>query len=222
MNFRSGVAAGLLALAAACGQNGASAPTPAAPAVAEAPAVASAAAAASVATEAPPTVNGMYVVKGACPGEGCYFGRMQATKALDLYEAPGASPKVVGQLAASEWMDTVVTEDHFAPLRGVVRTGGENFKAGDVVYRLGYEGEGCFEVWDKGQLKSWCDMGEQIPGDPGEVIDWDKAPAVTDGSEGLWVQVKSDKGAGGWLRDPEDVRCIGYQDRDADCPPLPT
>ncbi len=207
-----------LAMTAACGQNSASAPTVAP--VAEAVSPTGGAAPFSVSADAPPTVNGMYVVKDACPGEGCYFGRMQATKTLDLYNAPSPSPKVIGQVAAGEWMDTVLVEDHFPPLKGVVRTSGESFKAGDVVYRLGYEGEGCFGVWDKGQLKSWCDLGEQIPGDVSDVIDWEAA-AATDGSEGLWVKVKRDKGAGGWLRDPKDLRCIGMQDRDADCPALP-
>ncbi|MFT3725362.1 MAG: hypothetical protein QM773_17470 [Hyphomonadaceae bacterium] len=171
MNLRIGLATGVLLLASACGQSGAPAPVAAVPPAApEAPVASSTANA-----EAPPTVGGVFVDKGACPGEGCHFGRMQAEKALDLYDAPGPAAKVIGQVAADEWMDTLTTEDRFAPVRGVVRKGGENFKAGDVVYRLGYEGEGCSTVWDKGQLKSWCDMGEQTPGDPGELIDWDTA-----------------------------------------------
>ncbi len=208
----------MLTMASACGQNDAPAPT-----VAPAPETTSQAAGAAASSDdvnAPPTVNGMYVVKNACPGEGCYYGRMQASKTLDLYDAPSPSARVVGQVAAGEWMDTVLVEDRFAPLKGVVRTGGESFKTGDVVYRLSYEGEGCFGVWDRGQLKSWCDLGEQIPGDASDHIDWEAA-AATDGSEGLWVQVKRDNGIGGWLRDPKDLRCIGLQDRDADCPALP-
>ncbi len=208
-----------LAVIGACGKGTASKQPDAVAAAAE-PAPSVVVAPPPVGAEEPPMVNGMYVQKDACPGEGCYFGRMQATDALDLYDAPGASPKVIGQVAAGEWMDTLTTQDRLAPLRGVVRIGGENFKVGDVVYMLSYEGEGCSGVWDNGQLKSWCDMGEQIPGDPGEVIDWDKSPGPTDGSDGLWVQVKSDKSASGWLRDPGAVRCIGYQDRDPDCPPL--
>jgi hypothetical protein len=36
----------------------------------------------------------------------------------------------------------------------------------------------------------------------------------------LWVEVKRASGPAGWLRNPRDLRCMGYQDRDADCPPI--
>jgi hypothetical protein len=165
---------------------------------------------------APPMVDGMHIQKGACPGEGCYFGRMQARKALDIYDAPGKSPAIVGRLAEGEWVDAVATEDRYAPLKGVVSSASTKFTPGGVVYRLGYEGEGCFDVWDNGPAAtSWCDdsSGESD-------IAWQQTPPPADGSEGFWVQVKRATGPGGWLREPIDLRCIGLQDRDADCPPV--
>jgi hypothetical protein len=161
----------------------------------------------------------MYIEKDACPGEGCYFRRAQALNAIDLYDKPGRSSVVVGQVAQGEWVDRIASENRFAPVKGVVRADHEPFRMGDIVYRLGNQGEGCFDVWDKGVIGMWCDLGSDDPLENGG-IEWDKASPPTDGSEGWWVQVTREKGPGGWLRNPRDFRCFGLQDRDADCPPV--
>jgi hypothetical protein len=88
---------------------------------------------------------------------------------------------------------------------------------------LGYEGEGCSTVWSKGKLSSWCHPGSDP--DPGpDVIDWEPVGS-NDPSLGFWIQVKRQTGQVGWLGDGDDglgkFGCTGYQDRDADCPPLP-
>lgn len=220
MSGRAILVAGLSALAAACSPNQQTAPVVSRGVSDTPPAVVAEALEAQAVNDAPATVDGMYIDKGACPGEGCYFGRAQALKAVDLYETPGASPVVVGQIQEGEWVDSIATEDRFAPVPGIMRADVEPFKEGDIVYRLGNMGEGCFDVWSKGQTGMWCDIGSDDPIENGGVA-WRTERPVTDGSEGWWVQVKRANGSGGWLRGPHDFRCTGLQDREADCPPLP-
>jgi hypothetical protein len=166
--------------------------------------------------DAPPTEGGLYVDTGACPGEGCYFGRFQMINGAELYDWPGKSPAVVGQVNAGEWVDTIQTEDRFAPVKGVMVADLDPFLKGETVWRLGYEGEGCFSVWGSGKQGGWCDLNGIEP----SAILWDEVEPVTDGSEGFWVQVTRESGPGGWLREPMDLRCAGVMDRDADCPEL--
>jgi hypothetical protein len=206
-----------LALAGACS------PQPAAQApqeIASPSAPLSSAPTTAVASVEPPTVNGVYVEHGACPGEGCYLhGRIKAYEAVDLLERIGKDAPVIARIAANDWVEIVETEDRLIPSRGVVRKAADGLAEGDVVYMLGYEGEGCSAVWNKGAHTEWCDTGDEA----GSPIAWDPAPPRTDPTLGFWVQVKLADGRTGWLSN-ESLRkfgCTGYQDRDADCPPLP-
>ncbi|MEQ1608131.1 MAG: hypothetical protein ABL956_04050 [Hyphomonadaceae bacterium] len=115
----------------------------------------------------------MHLDKGACLGEGCYFGRAQAQKAVDLYESPGPLPVVVGRLLEGECADSIATEGRFAPLPGGMLADIELFKEGEVVHRLGKMGEGCFDVRSKGQTGVWCDKGSDDPIENGAVA-WQK------------------------------------------------
>lgn len=205
---------GLLLGIAACS------PQPAVkPAEAVTPAVASSDQAAAIPT-APPTVEGVYVAKGACPGEGCYLsGKIRAYEAADLYDKPGAGAAVVGKVVTGEWVEIVNREVHLIPMRGVVREGRKHFATGDVVYLLTSQGEGCFDTWSKGVVGSWCDPDASGSPAEDEAIDFDAAAEPPD-SAGLWVEVTRQAGPGGWLHGVDDFACIGLQDRDADCPPL--
>lgn len=207
----SAVVFAALALQAACTPADSPAPQPPAAAYAEAPLPA-----APVNTlTMPPTVNGIFIAKDACPGEGCYLkGRIKAYEATSLLVDSLISAAVLATIAPGEWVDIVRTEDRLIPTPGKIRATGEG------VYMLGYEGEGCSTVWNKGQLSSWCDDG----GDPANAeIAWSTPLESTDPSLGFWVEVKRENGQSGWLTGQgiRNFGCTGYQDRDADCPPLP-
>ncbi|HOZ27283.1 MAG TPA: hypothetical protein PLH23_10590 [Hyphomonadaceae bacterium] len=163
--------------------------------------------------DAPPTVDGVFIQKGACPGEGCYLtGRIKAYEPVGLRAESRMGAAEVTQIAAGDWVDIAGTELRLIPARGTSRA------SGDVVYRLGYEGEGCSTVWTRGSLGSWCDDGDPSDDD----IVWDAETESADPTLGFWVEVKLPDGRTGWL-DEESLRkfgCTGYQDRDADCPPL--
>ena len=159
--------------------------------------------------DAPPTVDGVFIQKGACPGEGCYLtGRIKAYEPVGLRAESGMGAAEVTQIAAGDWVDIAGTELRLITARGTSRA------SGDVVYRLGYEGEGCSTVWTRGSLGSWCDDGDPSDDD----IVWDAETESADPTLGFWVEVKLPDGRTGWL-DEESLRkfgCTGYQDRDAD------
>jgi hypothetical protein len=169
----------------------------------------------------PPVLNGLYIAKDVCPGEGCYLkGRIRAYEAADLHDKAGAGAVVRGKMAAGEWAEIESREMRLVPAIGIVREGRKHFATGDVVYRLTSDGEGCFEVWSKGEIKSWCDPDASGSAEEDEVIDFTEPPAPPPDGAGLWVKVKTDAGAEGWLHGTDQFACTGYQDRDPDCPPV--
>ena len=169
----------------------------------------------SAADQGPPTLNGVYVEKGACPGEGCYLeGKIKAREAASLFQEKRTDSPVLATIDPNEWVEILGTEDRLVPWAGTDRATGE------VVYMLGYEGEGCSTIWKKGELSSWCDDDGDLSNDS---IVWSELVDSTDTSLGFWVEVKRANGQIGWLGADStgSFACAGYQDRDPDCPPLP-
>ena len=177
--------------------------------------VASPVAVTSAADQGPPTLNGVYIEKGACPGEGCYLeGKIKAREAASLFQEKRTDSPVLATIDPNEWVEILGTEDRLVPRAGTDRAMGE------VVYMLGYEGEGCSTIWKKGELSSWCDDDGDLSNDS---IVWSELVDSTDTSLGFWVEVKRANGQIGWLGADStgSFACAGYQDRDSDCPPLP-
>lgn len=102
-------------------------------------------------------VDGVYIAKSACPGEGCYLqGRIRAYEAVNRHDKAGKGAAVAGQIAAGEWVEILATEDHLVPTRGVVTEARGRYAVGDVIYLLSSPGEGCADAWSKGVFTSWC------------------------------------------------------------------
>jgi hypothetical protein len=205
-----------LALMSCSPQQVAAPPLPAVPQPAVVlPVVAPPVAVTSAADQGPPTINGIYIEKGACPGEGCYLkGKIKAREAVSLYQEKRSDSPVLATIEPDEWVEILGTEDRLVPLAGKDRATGE------VVYLLGYEGEGCSTLWNKGKLSSWCDNDGDLSNDS---VVWSTPAESTDTSLGFWVNVKRANGQAGWLGEDGNgsFACSGYQDRDPDCPPLP-
>ena len=166
----------------------------------------------------PPLVDGVYIVPDACPGEGCDLsGKIRALAATDLYDKPGKGASVTGRLPESEWVTIAGTEEHLVPRRGVVREARGSFAAGDVVYLLSSQGEGCMDAWIKGAPGSWCDPDTGLDPDS-PVLDLDPLAADAAGL-GLWVRVKRETGEMGWVKDVyDDFDCANPHDRGPECP----
>ncbi|MDC7682921.1 hypothetical protein PQU92_06515 [Asticcacaulis sp. BYS171W] len=168
----------------------------------------------------PPMTNGVFIDKGACPGEACALsGKLKWTQPVAVYDRPSSKARKIGALRANEWVEVVAREFHMAPTRGVVREPNgqaEQLARGDVVYIIGYQGEGWVELWRSGQRLSWAEP--DIEANLAE-IDWDTV-SKTQPEPVMWVKVRRTKAASGWVRDFTNVRCGGQMDRDPDCPPL--
>lgn len=213
--------AGLLVMVlalAACSPQQATSPavTPAAP-----PPAQQQAAAAPVASDGPPLVDGLYVDVGACPGESCNLsGKIRALAATSLYDRAGKGAVISGEVPAGEWVEIAGTEMILVPLRGVVREARGLYAAGDVIYLLTSQGEGCFDAWSKGALISWCDPDTGFDADS-PVLDLPAPPAqpVDPDGAGLWVKVKRAQGGEGWVKDVYgSFDCSNPHDSGPDCP----
>jgi hypothetical protein len=179
-----------------------------------------------IATDAdvPPSLtDGIYIGYGACPGEGCSIaGHIRATSDGTLVDGPVSGAAVIGVIKAREWVEVLDTQERLVPVRGVLRReaqGLDGLKPGDVVYMLGYEGEGCSTLYRRGQDYSWCDQG--LPEDSDErEIEWDftEPPQDLVDRTGFFIQVRRADGQEGWLGAGGDFQCVGAIDATRDCP----
>lgn len=170
----------------------------------------------------PPLTDGIYIGYGACPGEGCSIaGHIRAASDGTLVDGPVGGAAVIGVIKALEWVEVLDTQERLIPVRGVLRRevqGLDGLKPGDVVYMLGYEGEGCSTLYRRGQEYSWCDQG--LPEDSDErEIEWDftDPPQELLDRTGFFIQVRRADGQEGWLG-AGDFQCIGAIDATRDCP----
>lgn len=153
-----------------------------------------------------------YIVRNACPGEGCHFGSATALKQVDLFERPGAA-RSTGRIERGDIVRILTGEEHLRPQPVLVR---QDFplqipaKAGTVVYLLNYAGEGDGRVWinDKVHTGFWgvadqCTFpNERCWGEFIEPADSDRMEEGMWGSKWSvwWIQVRAATGKVGWAR----------------------
>ena len=122
-------------------------------------------------------------------------------------QSPTAS--ALGTLAPGEWVSVEAVETRLVPVRGVVREGAQDLRAGEVVYQLEYEGEGYSSYWVRGRRGSL---------DGSVQVDWEQqseSPAVR-AMLGLWARVRRENGQVGWIHEPR-FECMGQLAGDEDC-----
>jgi hypothetical protein len=160
----------------------------------------------------PPMKHGVYIAKGACPGEGCTYDYIwRATERAPLFASKaGGKPK--GWIKPGEALEPVYGE---VQMRGVVKKRSDPFVPGDEIYLLDPLGEGESEIWSHGRVAAW-----EVPLSEEGVIAWDK-PLETALKMVWWVQVKRSDGSRGWLRDPRGFECSDQFGGDSDCKPVP-
>jgi hypothetical protein len=144
-------------------------------------------------TAPPPMTNGAYIFPD-CEGEGgCPYRNWRAATAVKVLPAQDPTAAALATLTPGEWVVAEAVETRLIPVRGVARAGDPNLTAGEVVYRLEYEGEGVSTYWVRGARAS---LDEQAP------VDWQEqaiSPAVQ-ATLGLWAKVKRTNGQTGWVR----------------------
>ncbi len=168
----------------------------------------------------PPLTDGLYIGYGACPGEGCnYGGHIRAWDEVSLVDGAGRDARTIGTIIPHEWVKVLDTQERVVPVRGVLRKeidSLDGLKAGDVIFRLGYEGEGCSTVYRRGKEFSLCDWSDE--GQEAQVAwDEDEIPPELLARQGFFVQVRRADGQEGWLGGGGMIGCTGDIDRTRDC-----
>lgn len=162
----------------------------------------------------PPMTDGLYVLPGACPGEGCELGAWVATRVDDLRARPDQNAPVVAHVAEGENVDAVDSLLRLKPVRGVVFRADQGLEVGDVVYMLDSQGEGFMTLWRRGEALTWSWPSE----DRGTVdettgVHWDRpeaewqTPPAPGPFEGWWVEIKGADGQVGWTRNNDAYQC---------------
>ncbi|MFQ5780345.1 MAG: hypothetical protein ACE5J1_01125 [Nitrospiria bacterium] len=100
-----------------------------------------------------------FISKGACPGEGCFFGRWRATEDIDFVESI-ESEKVVGSIKKMSHVRALTGEVHGTSDVVEITNDFAEYKKGEKVYVLYDMGEGYYRVWHDGKTKEddaiWC------------------------------------------------------------------
>lgn len=165
--------------------------------------------AAAPAADEPPTIDGVYTFPD-CEGEGgCPFRSWRTIEPTIVLAEQSPTSSALATLAPGEWVSVEAVETRLVPVRGVVREGGENLRAGEVVYQLEYEGEGYSAYWIRGQRTSL---------DGSVQVDWEQqvvSPAVQT-TLGLWARVRRQNGQVGWVHETR-FECMGQLAGDEDC-----
>ena len=137
-----------------------------------------------------------WVETGACPFEGCQYGRWTAFRPVTLYERPGG-PALARRLAKDDVVTATGGEVRATPVKARVKTTGpEDTEAGiavgDIVYVLYPLGEGAVMVWKDGKA-----VGASID------VELEFDPPLGEG--GLpyvwWAKVKLADGTVAWVKD---------------------
>jgi hypothetical protein len=151
-----------------------------------------------------PTAQGVFIDKGACPGEGCMYGeRWVARSAVDLLKAPESTAPVVATVKTGEPISTVTGEVHTVPGRFVVHRTHQDFNPGDEVLVYTYLGEGVFRIRHNGQLRD-ADLNFGPAGGSGGKRCEEQPRCWGTLQEELqftwWVLVRTTSGTEGWVR----------------------
>jgi hypothetical protein len=173
----------------------------------------------------PPVVNGLFDVQDACPFEGCSTGNLLATDRIELFDRPSPDARVVAIVAAGEWVETLHSIDRIRPTRGVV-IGEVRYaypegvlQVGDVVYAVGYWGEGETTLWRRGETMTWTDQGTVDGVSDGirwSLHDDQQRAADAAAGAGWWLEVKRENGQSGWTRELA-FDCLGVIDAPDHC-----
>jgi len=161
----------------------------------------------------PPVQEGWYIVRPACPFEGCSLDWMWRVVDRTPFYAADKSAKESGWFAAGQVLQPLQAYVRVRPVRGVVQKPDAQLKRGEMVWLLDPEGEGFFRLWRPGGLISW-----EVPDDPKHVR-WDQPLDLARRLE-WWVQVKPASGTPVWLRNPRGMECMDTLAGDADCKPV--
>jgi len=136
-----------------------------------------------------------WVAAGACPFEGCQYGKWTATRDVVLYDRPGGQVQAL-KIAKGEGVTALTGEVIARPARAVVvrsdkEEAGWGLTPGAVAYFLFPLGEGAVAVWKDGKAYE-TSIDFELRFDP--TVPEDQRTYV------WWAHVRRAGGATGWVK----------------------
>ncbi|MGD9981181.1 MAG: SUMF1/EgtB/PvdO family nonheme iron enzyme [Hyphomonadaceae bacterium] len=125
--------------------------------------------------------------------------RLRMSIDTPIHASTDAASPIVALIPADECVQPGDYRLLSAPRRGVVIETIGQFAAGDVIYRLAYDGEGAFSIWRRGETL--------YATDDDVVVRWDAPSEPLDSRVGYWLHVTRADGVSGWVRDPQTQQC---------------
>jgi len=141
---------------------------------------------------------------GACPGEGCSYGKWKVQKETVLRARPNIESNVVGKCSVDSEVTALTGEVHTVAGKFTVKKKQGTFVPGDVIWVYTYLGEGYFKVWLNGKFTeqklgfspwggsagSRCEVERSCWGELEQELNFK-----------WWVQVQNTDGVIGWTHE---------------------
>jgi hypothetical protein len=140
---------------------------------------------------------------GACPFEGCTFGKWTVTKSSTLYDSWKPGRKPIGRLTKGEkvmgltGVDITNKPDHIRVFQAIPELG---LKPGDTVLRYMYLGEGYANIWANGKYMKETDCTFVTEKSGGGCLRDCPAVVPIEGDKEWWVKVRQSNGRVGWAK----------------------
>jgi hypothetical protein len=141
--------------------------------------------------------------EGACPFEGCTFGKWTVTKETPLYSSWKEDRTVIGKLTGGE---TVVglTGVHITKkpdkIQVLVDMPKLGLRRGEIIFRYMFRGEGFADLWAHGEWMQEADCSFITEADGDGCARDCSAKVVENGAKEWWVKVRTNSGQVGWAK----------------------
>jgi hypothetical protein len=154
----------------------------------------------------------VFVDEGACPGEGCSYGKWKVQKETILRARPNPKSEVVSKCRVGSEVQALTGQVHTVAGKFIVKKKHQNFSPGDVIWVYTYLGEGFFKVWFDGKFfeeelgfSPWggsagsrCEVEKECWGELEQELKFT-----------WWVQIRNADGVIGWTHEPKNLGFSG-------------
>jgi len=141
--------------------------------------------------------------EGACPFEGCTFGKWTVTKETPLYSSWKEDRTLIGKLTNGESV-VGLTGVHVTKkpdkIRVLVDIPELGIHHGDIIFRYMYRGEGYADLWANGKSMKETDCSFISEREIGGCLKECSAKVIEDGDKEWWVKVQTKSGQVGWAK----------------------
>jgi hypothetical protein len=156
-----------------------------------------------------PLPPSFFVDDGACPGEGCGYGKWTVDKETVLRAQPDLNSNAVGKCRAGSEVVALTGQVHTVAGMFKVKKKHGNFGPGNIIWVYTYLGEGYFKVWFDGKYFEQ-DLGfSPWGGSPGtrcevERYCWGELEQHLNFT--WWIQIRNVDGVVGWTPEANNFR----------------